>query len=36
MPKDKQVIHLLLKIVKLLNKKQSAKEKHSGIGYGGL
>lgn len=33
---ENSVIGLLTKIVELLGKKQSAKEKHSGIGYGGL
>jgi hypothetical protein len=30
------IIELLKHIVNLLEKKQTAREKHSGIGYGGL
>lgn len=33
---DRYMVELLNKIIALLEKKQTAKEKHSGIGYGGL
>jgi hypothetical protein len=33
---EKRLFRLLSNIIILLTKKQSAKQKHSGIGYGGL
>jgi hypothetical protein len=33
---DRYIIELLNKVLKLLETKQTAKQKHSGIGYGGL
>ena len=33
---DRYIVTLLLKAIKLLEAKQTAKQKHCGIGYGGL
>jgi|688.fasta_scaffold00075_24 hypothetical protein len=33
---DRYMVSLLLKVIELLETKQTAKQKHCGIGYGGL
>jgi hypothetical protein len=33
---DRYIVELLIRIIQLLETKQTAREKHSGIGYGGL
>ena len=33
---DRYMVSLLLKVIEILEAKQTAKHKHCGIGYGGL